>query len=258
MGLIHQTNAGFVGNRGVSQSPSAQPNITPSFYLPGDSYTDTIAGLTGTVNGNVAIVTDNPFGHASARSFHFTGGNIEWAGNGAHAYASSGMTISFWMKWAGFGQNGWQTMCSRRDGSGTTFEIGLSDGSNVHDDKMFYYYDGSSVIKPWRTQPPKGSWVHVCLKITTNNGQGRLFMNGILVSSFTANINNPTTSIELNLGGLGSNNQDFRGHICDFAIFRGFPTNIFGSSRDATFGPPSAPIAGENVVPPGVQQIQTI
>ena len=82
-------------------------------------------------------------------------------------------------------------------------------------------------------------------------------MNGILVSSHTSQINFPTNSIELNLGGLGSTNQDYRGHICDFAIFRGFP-DIFGSSRDSTFGPPSAPVAGENVVPPGVQQIQTI
>ena len=257
MGLIHQTNAGFVGDRGVNQSPSANPNITPSFYLPGDSYTDSIAGLTGTVNGNVSIVTDNPFGTASGRSFYFTGGNIEWAGNGAHAFASSPMSISFWMKWAGFGQNSYQTMVSRRDGNGTSYEIGLSSGSNVHDSKMFYYYDGSSVIQPWRTQPPKGSWVHVCFKVTTNNGQGRIFMNGILVSSHTSQINNPTTNIELNLGGLGSTNQDFRGHICDFAVFRGFP-DIFGGSRDSMFGPPSAPVAGENIVPPGVQQIQTI
>ena len=60
-----------------------------------------------------------------------------------------------------FGQNSWQTMCSRRDSGGTTFEIGLSDGADTNDNKMFYYYDGVSIHQPWRTRPPKDSWVHV-------------------------------------------------------------------------------------------------
>ena len=82
-------------------------------------------------------------------------------------------------------------------------------------------------------------------------------MNGVLISTHTSQINNSTSGFPLDLGGLGSNNQDYRGYICDFAIFRGFP-DIFGGGRDNTFEPPSEPVAGENVVPPGVQQIQTI
>lgn len=255
MGLLHQINGGVIGNRGVVQGPSvgAYSGGTLQFYLPGNSTTETISGLQGTIHGNVSISTDNPFGHAAARSFEFGNGRLEFAASNAHLQNNAGFSISWWMKWDGTssGHQGYHTMFARRSG-GTSFESYLD--TNNH---WISYYSGTNHNNQ-RVRPPRDAWVHMAIKHRNyNGGQVRQYMNGLEVNSGN-NMNGSTSSLPFALGDLpGGNNETFRGHICDFALFDGIPS-FLGSSFSDTFDPPEAPVAGGNVIPPGVQQTQTI
>ena len=249
MGLIHQTNGGFIGNRGVSQTPSSNLNLSPKFYLPGNSYTDIKAGLTGSVTGNVSIVNDNPFGHAGAKSFDFSGGILTFANSAAHRPATDYYTISWWMKWHGNQTNtAYQVIFARRGVNSPVYQIHLKSGSN---DKWISSYDGTNIFEDYRVRPPLNTWVHMLVK-GGPNGEQCTFMNGIKVLHVNGALTSTTVSNPLHIGSNG--NEYFHGQICDWAFFDSWPSR-FGTGIGTEFEPLQDPVEGGSSVPPGVQQI---
>ena len=104
-------------------------------------------------------------------------------------------------------------------------------GSGINSGKIVYY-DGTSYPTSGSALA-LGQWHHVAVTRSATNG--RIFINGQQLASFTSSFNYGTTSRQLFIGATNSGVESFNGYIDDLRITKGV------ARYTSNFTPPTAP-----------------